>query len=334
LGGVMAVGLTVAEQKGRFLTVSTAFISYSHRDEVFRQELETHLAPLRRQGLLSVWHDRRIPPGDLVDETISENLESADLILMLISADFVASEYCYAREMTRALELHEAKAARAISIICRPCDFHGLPFAKFVLLPTDAKPVSSWTDPDAAWVDVVRGIRRTLETADSQRKRPTRSDVEAARPQPATDRPRLPRRTTDLQMDNFSRNAMRDAGTYFQKELDMLEMRDSAWKGEFRQIDADRFTGQVYFDEKEVASCTIFRGGIGPRTIHYSQGVTSTANSWNEALMVEADENGPYLKPMGLAIHFRGQRPNRMEPFDAASFLFEMLMDQARSRVR
>src|SRR5260221_3923998 len=145
--------------------MATAFISYSHRDEVFRQELETHLAPLRRQGLLSVWHDRRITPGDHLDDAISENLESADLILMLISADFVASEYCYAREMTRALERNQARAARAISIICRPCDFQGLPFARFLLLPTDGKPVSSWPDRDAAWVDVVRGIRRALETA-------------------------------------------------------------------------------------------------------------------------------------------------------------------------
>jgi hypothetical protein len=315
--------------------VATAFISYSHRDEAFRQELETHLAPLRRQRLLSVWHDRRITAGDSLDETISENLESADLILMLISADFVASEYCYAREMTRTLERHDAKAARAISIICRPCDFHGLPFARFVLLPTDAKAVSSWTDRDAAWVDVVRGIRRALETDPGAQRSQTRVNLEAdVRPAPAAERPRLPRRTTDLQMDSFSRNAMRDVGTFFQKELDMLEMRDPTWKGEFRQIDANRFTGQVYLDEKQVASCTIFCGGMGPRTIHYSQGVISTANSWNEALTVEADEGGPYLRPMGMAMHFRGQRPNRMEPFDAAQFLFEMLMDQARSRVR
>jgi hypothetical protein len=319
----------------RLLTMATAFISYSHRDEAFRQELETHLAPLRRQGLLSVWHDRQITAGDPLDNTISENLESADLILMLISADFVASDYCYAREMARALERHQARAARAISIICRPCDFHGLPFASFVLLPTDAKPVSSWADRDAAWVDVVRGIRRALESTAGPQKLQPRADVETEmRPVPAAERSRLPRRTTDLQMDSFSRNAMRDVGTFFQKELDMLEMRDPAWKGEFRQIDANRFTGQVYLDEQEVGACTVFQGGMGPRTIHYSQGTVSTSNSWNEALTVEADDGGPYLKPMGMAMSFRGQRPNRMEPFDAAHHLFEILMDQARSRIR
>jgi hypothetical protein len=315
--------------------MATAFISYSHRDEAFRQELETHLAPLRRQGLLDQWHDRKMTAGDALDDTISAHLEQADLILMLISADFVASDYCYAKEMTRALERHEAGQARAISIICRPCDFHGLPFAKFVLLPTDAKAVSSWQDRDAAWVDVVRGIRNALGAGARAAASPNPAPGVVARAQQADlNRPPVPRRTTDLQMDQFATNAMRDVGRYFNKELDMLEMRDPAWKGVFHEIDANRFTGQVYFDEKELASCTVFRGGMGPRTIHYSQGVISTANSYNEALTVEADEGGPYLKPMGMAMQFRGQRPNRMEPFDAAQFLFEMLMDQARSRVR
>lgn len=315
--------------------MATAFISYTHRDETFRQELEAHLAPLRRQGLLDQWHDRRMTAGDALDDTISAHLEQADLILMLISADFVASDYCYAKEMARALERHEARQARAISIICRPCDFQGLPFAKFVLLPTDAKAVSSWQDRDAAWVDVVRGIRNALGGDRGPPPSPSQPrDAVAIAESGAPARPALPRRTTDLQMDQFAVNAMRDVGRYFNKELDMLEMRDPAWKGVFHAIDANRFTGQVYFHEKELASCTVFRGGMGPRTIHYSQGVISTANSWNEALTVEADEGGPYLKPMGMAVHFGGQRPNRLEPFDAAQFLFDMLMDQARSRIR
>jgi hypothetical protein len=238
--------------------------------------------------------------GDPIDDTISAHLESADLILMLISADFIASDYCYAKEMTRALERHEARAACAMSIICCPCDFHGLPFARFVLLPTDAKSVSPWADRDAAWVDVVKGIRRALDAGVAIPQAPVSvNDSRDSRRPEAINRSPLPRRTTDLQMDKFATNSMRDIGMYFKKELDMLEMRNPAWKGEFHEIDANRFTGQVYLDEKEVASCTIFRGGMGPRTIHYSQGVVSSANSWNEALTVEADEGGPYLKPMG-----------------------------------
>jgi hypothetical protein len=231
--------------------MATAFISYSHRDEAFRQELETHLAPLRRQGLLDQWHDRKMTAGDALDDTISAHLEQADLFLMLISADFVASDYCYAKEMTRALERHEARQARAISIICRPCDFHGLPFAKFVLLPTDAKAVSSWQDRDAAWVDVVRGIRNTLGAGARAAASPNPAPGVVARAQQADlNRPPLPRRTTDLQMDQFATNAMRDVWRYFNKELDMLEMRDPAWKGVFHEIDANRFTGQVYSTKK------------------------------------------------------------------------------------
>ncbi|TRL37190.1 toll/interleukin-1 receptor domain-containing protein [Methylosinus sporium] len=317
--------------------MATAFISYSHRDESFRRELETHLSPLKRQGLISVWHDRGITPGDPLDDTISENLERADLILMLISADFVDSDYCYGREMHRALERHEAKSARAISIICRPCDFGGLSFARFLLLPTDAVAVSSWTDRDAAWVNVVKGIRRALEVGPiaardvSSIARRTGENTSAS----TVDRAPLPRRTTDLQKDTFARNAMRDVGTYFQKELDMLEMRDPAWKGEFHQIDANRFTGQVYYEGDAIASCTVFQGGtLDSRAICYVQGVVSTNNSFNETLTVDADEGGPYLKPMGMAMHFRGSRPSRLEPFDAANYLFDLLMDQARSRVR
>ena len=319
--------------------MATAFISYSHRDETYRQELETHLAPLKRQGLLSLWTDRRLLAGDPVDDAISESLERADLILMLISADFVASNYCYAREMKRALERHEAKVARAISIVCRPCDFHELPFARFVLLPTDARPVSLWPDRDAAWVDVVSGIRAVLRSGAVPPRPASTAEPRLTKPVEVethmTKRSPLPTKVTDLQLDTFARNAMRDIGNYFEKELDMMAMRDVAWKGEYQAIDARKFGGQAYFQGKEVASCTIFQGSpLGARSIHYSQGLNYGGNSWNEALTVETDTGGPYLKPMNMPSHFAAQRPTRMEPFDAARYLFELFMDQARSRIR
>ncbi len=135
--------------------MAQVFLSYTHRDEGLKDELLAHLAPLRRQGLITVWHDRRLAPGDHLDGSITSELEDADIILMLISADFVNSEYCYSREMERALDRHKAGKARAISIICRSCHYRGLPLAEFVLLPTDAKAVTLWHDRDAAWVDVV-----------------------------------------------------------------------------------------------------------------------------------------------------------------------------------
>src|SRR5690349_5863095 len=101
----------------------SVFYSYAHQDEALRQQLETHLSLLRRQGLISEWYDRKILPGAEWVGEIDEHLERASIILLLISADFLASDYCYDKEMTRALERHKQGEARVIPIILRPCDW-------------------------------------------------------------------------------------------------------------------------------------------------------------------------------------------------------------------
>src|SRR5258708_5001375 len=99
------------------------FYSYSHRDEALRQELETHLAQLKGDGLVEGWHDRMIPAGTEWESSIDKQLESAQIILLLISPDFLASNYCYDIEMTRALERHDAREATVIPIILRDVDW-------------------------------------------------------------------------------------------------------------------------------------------------------------------------------------------------------------------
>ena len=100
------------------------FYSYAHKDEAFRNELEKHLSLLRRQGLITAWHDRHILPGTDWAQAIDEHLERASVILLLISADFLASDYCYGLEMQRALERHQANEARVIPILLRPVDWN------------------------------------------------------------------------------------------------------------------------------------------------------------------------------------------------------------------
>src|ERR1044072_2186300 len=100
--------------------MAVAFFSYSHRDEALRDELEVHLATLKRQGLIEAWHDRRITAGDDFAGVISEHLERADIILLLVSPYFLNSNYCYDVEMTRALERHREKTARVIPVILQP----------------------------------------------------------------------------------------------------------------------------------------------------------------------------------------------------------------------
>jgi TIR domain len=137
-------------------------ISYSHRDEKLRQALETHLSLLRRQGFISVWHDRRISGGTEWKEQISAHLDSAALILLLVSPDFLASDYCYDIEMKRALERHADGTARVVPVILRPVDWHEAPFGKLQALPKDGRPISTWANRDQAFKDVVEGIRRTI----------------------------------------------------------------------------------------------------------------------------------------------------------------------------
>jgi internalin A len=142
------------------------FYSYAHKDEELRDELETHLKLFQRQGLIEPWHDRRIGAGSEWKGEIDDNLERADAILLLVSADFIASDYCYDKEMTRALERHGEGATRVIPIIIRDCNWRSAPFAELQALPTDARPVPTWGPDkyarDSAWKNVADGIEKVL----------------------------------------------------------------------------------------------------------------------------------------------------------------------------
>ena len=140
------------------------FFSYSHRDEKMRDRLADHLANLRRQGVITAWHDRRISAGQEWAGAIDEHLDSAKIILLLVSPSFMASDYCYSVEVKRAMERHEFGEARVIPVILRPVDWKGAPFEKLQALPKNAKPISQWVDRDLAFKDVVEGIRKALES--------------------------------------------------------------------------------------------------------------------------------------------------------------------------
>jgi TIR domain len=139
------------------------FFSYAHEDEVLRDELAKHLKLLERQGIIKAWHDRNITAGEEWKSAINANLESAEIILLLISADFLASDYCYDIEMKTALERHDRNEARVIPIILRSVDWHRSPFGKLTALPTDGKPITSWPNQDEAFTDVVKGLRKVID---------------------------------------------------------------------------------------------------------------------------------------------------------------------------
>jgi HEAT repeat protein len=138
------------------------FFSYAHKDEPLRDELAKHLSLLKRQNIITDWHDRNITAGTDWAQAIDDNLNTANIILLLISSDFLASDYCYDKEMTRALEHHTQGTARIIPIILRPCDWHSAPFGKLQALPKDARPVTQWADQDEAFLNIAQGIRKAV----------------------------------------------------------------------------------------------------------------------------------------------------------------------------
>lgn len=158
----------IREQRGQAVRL---FISYSHKDESLRSELESHLKILQRQELIETWHDRKIDPGSDWKRRIDDHLERADIVLLLISADFVASDYCYDQEMKSALAREKAGKARVIPVIVRDVNWSKSPFAKLQALPKDGLAVTKWPDRDSAWRNISEGIERLV---DQIRQRPDR----------------------------------------------------------------------------------------------------------------------------------------------------------------
>jgi predicted negative regulator of RcsB-dependent stress response len=138
------------------------FFCYAHEDELLLNKLKSHLIPLQRQGLIDVWHDRDISAGTDWEQQIKGHLNAAQIILLLVSPDFMVSDYCYGIEMQRALERHEWGEARVIPIILRHVYWQGV-LGKLQALPTDARPIKSWSDMDEALYNVTDGIRKVIE---------------------------------------------------------------------------------------------------------------------------------------------------------------------------
>ena len=149
------VGLAKApETKGL-----SVFISYSHQDEPLAKELIKHMEPLKRSGLIRVWYDRMLKAGDRLDSAIAAELQQADMVLLLVSIDFLNSRYCYEVEMEKAMERNDSGDTLVVPIILRQCLWHLAPFGGLLALPKDGKAGKSLPDVDEALASVAEGIR-------------------------------------------------------------------------------------------------------------------------------------------------------------------------------
>lgn len=140
----------------------SVFYSYAHEDKDLRDELDKHLSALKRLEWIRSWHDRDIQAGTEWEREIDIHLSRAQIILLLVSPDFIDSEYCYGLEMSEALKRHATGEAVVIPILLRPVDWHGTPISKLQMLPPGGMPVTSWLNRDEALKQVAEGVRRVV----------------------------------------------------------------------------------------------------------------------------------------------------------------------------
>lgn len=149
------------------------FYSYSHRDAELRERLGTYLAPLKQQQKIIEWHDRQIEPGANWETEISSQLDAADLILLLVSADFLASEYCFGVEVEKAMARLKRGEVRVVPILLKPCLWEESRFSELQIIPRDAKAIASWSSADEALNEVASEIRQLVSESPPSVSKPS-----------------------------------------------------------------------------------------------------------------------------------------------------------------
>ena len=293
--------------------MAKVFFSYSHKDEQLRDELEKHLASLKHRGLIESWHDRRIGAGEEWELSINSHLHDADVILLLVSSDFIASRYCYEIEMQEALRKHDAKEATVVPIILRPCVWHDLPFGKLQAATRDGQPVNKFPSLDDGFLEVVQSIKaalikKTQPDGVAEKRMDVSPYVDNEVPlEPSKIRSSnlgLRRAFSDRERDMFVIASFEYIAAYFENSLKELCARNPTHDYRFKLRDAHALEALIYSDGKQVAKCGIwldegsFRQGIA-----FSYSGIGLGNGFNENLSVVDDGQCLGLRALGMAIH-------------------------------
>ena len=313
------------------------FRSYSHEDEELRKELDKHLAVLRRQGIISSWDDRRIGPGEEIHGEISAHLEDADIVLLLVSADFLASDYCYDIEMKRAMERHKQGLARVIPVILRPCDWHDAPFGILMACPNDGKPVVNHKTHDDGFLQVAQAVRQVAveKSTNPTFSGPDESDksgnTTAVPTNPQSNNLRIKRRFSDHDRHAFLTEAFEYILRYFENSLQALQSENSGLRTNFRRVDYVSFEARAYDDGQEASRCGIWLGSLlgGTDELHFSFEGVGNRNSFNESISVADDGYTLFLEPLGMA-QFGQLRNSKLNLQDAAEYFWSLFVEQLR----
>jgi hypothetical protein len=309
-----------------------AFISYAHRDSAMLERLHTHLAMLRREGGISDWYDREILAGGSIDREITSQLNDSRLFLALVSPDFLSSKYCYESEMQTAIKKHEAGTMVVVPIVLEPCDWLSSPLKQFKALPRDGKPISEWTNQNAAMLDVVTELRRLvqgiiLNSTTEPAPKPSTMPVERA---PLQSKYRVKKTFDEIDRDDFRRSAYEEIRDYFEKsahEIDKVE----GLRSRYQLIGPMSFTcsvvNQMIKAGRGTAHITVRMSphpGLGD--ISYSFSANAADNTAHGAYSVEADDYHLFLKPQ---FSMRSGRERTWSAKEAAHQLWQEFLEQA-----
>jgi hypothetical protein len=312
------------------------FISYSHRDDYYLERLHVHLVQAMRDGVFQGWYDREITAGGHIDEEVARELELADIFIALVSPDFLASNYCYDRELARALRRREVGTIVVVPIIVHDCDWQSTPLGKLKAIPKDGKPIAEWTNENTAFAAVVRALRELaakygspLETKSAVPPAPHEIGVgviKSRTPDNASgargSRFRIKRTFTRLDKEQFAETAFEAIRRHF-----------GASVAELNEVEGLRGRLSVYSPSK--FSCTVENTGYGRSEtiwvrrggplgdISIAYGRDPGDNSAHGSFAVQNDEYDLYL----TALFFRfGKDSERLSPESAARAIWDDLL--------
>jgi hypothetical protein len=308
--------------------VAVAFLSYSHTDEKVLERLHKHLAVLKREGTLSTWSDHAILAGDRLDGVISAQLEQSQIFVALVSPDYLASQYCYDKEFARALELAATGQMRIVPVILEPCDWLSSPFKDFAALPKDGQPISSFTNPNNAYLNVVTGLRRIIESPGGG------ASVDEIALAGHGRRPRVKQDFDSIQRAEYADRAFATIRDYFRASCAELAQIGDDLRAKYEEIDATAFTCSVVNRAKR-------QGGEAHITVHNRKGRNAgfgdisyvnqahadrnTSNGW---IRVANDDYQLFLSMNNLGIS-SGRDRDRTTPEQAAETLWDEFVRQA-----
>ena len=307
--------------------------SYSHVDEALRNELEKHLSPLKRQGLIESWHDRRIIAGEEFNGEINRHFEEADIVLLLVSSDFINSDYCYDVEMTRAMERHVLGQAVVIPVILRLCHWHDLSFGKLMTATPDGKPVTQYASLDEGFFQVVSAIKKALKSLTKSENTALATLLEspalvpgetAVAVAPRSSNLRIKKDFSDLERDCARSECFEFVEKYFANSLDELKRRNPEIEVSSRQIDANSFEAAIFVSGKKRCACGIWIGSKGFGDILYNYSGVSK-NSFNESMSMQDDGYTLSFKPLGFA-HLGSDSQGFLNYQGVAEYFWEMLI--------